>query len=155
VAVIGIQGSGRNANALEAVDMRTAIMLLTLALLWGCATSKPTEDELLTHVGVIHSKEVVDPEELRSEERVSTGVSASVGSGSGFAIGLGFLFSPWSDSSSEKPPVRYEVELVGGEPMTVYHESDLFEVGDCVEITSLIDDDESQPTMKRLKDGCK
>jgi hypothetical protein len=134
--------------------MRPAIMLLTLALLYGCATSKPSEADFVTRIGVIVAKEVVDLEAGNSNTRTNTSVSVGASSGGGFAIGLGFLLSPSSRSSDENPPVRYRVELLDGEQMTVFHESNLFEVEDCVEITSLAGDDQNPPIMKRIKGGC-
>jgi len=134
--------------------MRSAIMLLTLALLYGCATSKPSESEFVTRIGVIVGKEVVDLEAGSNDTRVDKSVSVGVSSGGGFAIGLGFLLSPSSRSADENPPVRYRVELMDGGQMTVFHESNLFEVEDCVEITSLAGDDQNPPIMKRIKGGC-
>lgn len=134
--------------------MRSAVMLLTLALLYGCATSKPSESEFVTRIGVIVGKEVVDLETGGNETRTSTSVSVGASSGGGFGIGLGFLLSPSSRSSDENPPVRYRVELMDGEQLTVFHESSLFEVDDCVEITSLAGDDQNPPIMKRIKGGC-
>ena len=136
--------------------MRILILMLGLALLQGCASRGGGDDaELITRVGVITAREVVDAEEIHRHRQVTTGVSVSSGTGgSGVSIGLGFLFSPWSSSSSSRPPVRYQVELLDGEQVTVYHESDLFEVDDCVEITSRADDDRDPPIMRRLKNGC-
>ena len=134
--------------------MRFTIMLLILAFLYGCASRQASEAEFVTRIGVIVGKEVVDLEAGSSETRTRTSVSASVSSGGGFAIGLGFLLSPSSRSSDENPPVRYRVDLMDGEQMTVFHESNLFEVEDCVEITSLAGDDQNPPLMKRIKGGC-
>ena len=134
--------------------MRSAIMLLTLAFLYGCATSQPSEADFVTRIGVIVAKEVVDLEAGNSNTRTNTSVSVGASSGGGFAIGLGFLLSPSSRSSDENPPVRYRVELMDGGQMTVFHESNLFEVEDCVEITSLAGDDQNPPIMKRIKGGC-
>ena len=134
--------------------MRSAIMLLTLALLYGCASSQPSESELVTRIGVIVGKEVVDLEAGSTQNRTTTAVSVGASSGGGFAIGLGFLLSPSSRTSDETPPVRYRVDLMDGEQMTVFHESNLFEVEDCVEITSLVGDDQNPPMMKRIKGGC-
>ena len=135
--------------------MRSAIILLTLALLSACAASSPAENESeLTRIGVIKGKEVVDPENAGSDKKVNTSVHASVSSGGGVSIGLGFLVSALSGGTSEDHPVRYQVELLDGEQITVYHESDLFEVEDCVEIKSLASDDKKPPLMKRIKGGC-
>jgi hypothetical protein len=128
-------------------------MLLTLALLCGCTSKQPAESEFVTRIGVIVGKEVVDLEAGGTETRTSTGVSVSASSGGGIGIGLGFLLSP-GRSKDEKPPVRYRVELLDGERIEVFHESDLFEVDDCVEINSLAGDDENPPMMKRIKGGC-
>ena len=135
--------------------MRSAIILLTLALLSACAASSPAENESeLIRIGVIKGKEVVDPENAGSDKKVNTSVHASVSSGGGVSIGLGFLVSALSGGTSEDHPVRYQVELLDGEQITVYHESDLFEVEDCVEIKSLASDDKKPPLMKRIKGGC-
>ena len=136
--------------------MRPTIMMLTLALLYGCAANSAAENdtEFVTRIGVIKGKEVVDPENPGSDKQVNTSVHASVSSGGGLSIGLGFLISALSGGASPDHPVRYQVELLDGEPITVYHESDLFEVEDCVEISSMADDDETPPLMKRIKDGC-
>jgi len=136
--------------------MRSTIILLTLALLTGCAASSPTENdtEFVTRIGVIKGKQVIDPENAGGDKQTSTSVHASVSSGSGLSIGIGFLVSAMSGGSSEKHPVRYQVELLDGEPITVYHESDLFEVEDCVEISSMAGDNETPPLMKRIKGGC-
>ena len=134
--------------------MRSTIFLLSLMLLFGCAAKKPAEDDYVTRVGVVKSKAVVDPEQARSQGRVNTSVSASVSSGGGFSIGLGFLLGSWSKGAAEKPAVRYVVELADGEQVTIYHESDLFEVEDCVEIRSIPGDDRNPPQMKRSPGAC-
>ena len=134
--------------------MRAVTFLLTLLMLAGCAASQPSEDDYLTRIGFITVKEVVDPEASGAKRNVTTGVSASVSSGGGLSIGLGVLLGSMSSSSPAQPPVRYRVELKGSEQITVFHESDLFEVGDCVEIRLLPGDDEKPPQMKRLKQGC-
>ncbi|MCP4331476.1 MAG: hypothetical protein GY785_02380 [Gammaproteobacteria bacterium] len=134
--------------------MRSTIMLLTLTLLYGCASSQPSETEFVTRIGIIVGKEVVDLEAGGTDTRTNTSVSVGASSSGGFAIGLGFLLSPSSRSSDENPPVRYRVELMDGEQLTVFHESSLFEVEDCVEITSLVGDDQNPPIMKRIKGGC-
>ena len=136
--------------------MRSTIMLLMLALLTGCASSSATENdaEFVTRIGVIMGKQVIDPENPGGDKQTNTSVHASVSSGSGLSIGLGFLVSAMSGGSSEKHPVRYQIELLDGEPITVFHESDLFEVEDCVEISSMAGDEETPSLMKRIKDGC-
>ena len=52
--------------------MRSAIMLLTLTLLYGCASNQPSEAEFVTRIGVIVGKEVVDLEAGGTETRTST-----------------------------------------------------------------------------------
>jgi hypothetical protein len=105
-------------------------------------------------MGVIKSREVVEPEQASGEKRVNTSVSASVSSGSGVSIGIGVLLGAMG-SGPAKPSVRYSVELLNGETVTVYHESDQFETGDCVAIRSLPGDEKNPPQMKRTPDGCR
>jgi len=137
--------------------MRSAIVLMILALLIGCASGNPTADqsEIITHIGVIKSKEVIEPENAGSGRQTNTSVHASVSSGGGFSIGLGFLVSALSGGSTASQPVRYQVELVDGEQLTIFHDSDLFEVEDCVEVSTPVGDSKKPPMMKRLKEGCR
>jgi hypothetical protein len=124
--------------------VRFTIILLTLALLCGCAGSSPSEGDVesITRIG-------------GSDKKVNTSVHASVSSGSGLSIGPGFPLSYLSGGKSEIHPLRYQVELVDDEQITVYHESDRFEVDDCVEMTSLVGDDKTPPLMKRIQGGCR
>jgi hypothetical protein len=135
--------------------MRVVAILLSLALVSACASSKPPQDgaEFVTRIGVITGKEVVEPEDAGVESQVSSGASVSMSSDTGFSIGIGWIL-PLFASSSETVPVRYHVELLDGEQITVYHESNLFEVDDCVEISSLAGDDKNPPLMKRIVGGC-
>jgi hypothetical protein len=136
--------------------MRSWIVLSIVFLLCDCASTSPAlkDTELVTRIGVIASKEVVDLEDSRNESRVNTSVSASVSSGGGLALGLGFLMSSLFIDTAENPPLRYRVDLLEDEQICVFHHSDLFEVGDCVEISTLADDDSTPPMMKRSKDAC-
>ena len=134
--------------------MRIPVLLSCVVLLAACATGQPgADDEFVTRVGVITGKEVVELEQAKRQSQVTTGVSIS--SGGGVSIGIGFLVSSLFGGSADKAPVRYHVEVLGGERITVYHESDVFQVGDCVEVSSLVnDDDKNPPLMKRIQGGC-
>ena len=50
--------------------------------------------------------------------------------------------------------MRYEVELTDGGQITIYHDSQDFEIEDCVEIAVYPDEEKHPPTMKRNKGGC-
>jgi hypothetical protein len=140
-------------NRLEVDDLRFAILLLTLMLLGGCAASKPAENEFVTRVGVIKGKEVVDPEQAQSSNtHVSSGISVS--SDRGVSVGIGVLLGSLGGGSSAELSVRYHVDLMGGEQITIYHESDQFLAGDCVEIRSVPGNDSYPPQMKRIAGGC-
>jgi len=136
--------------------MRYSSLLLAVVLVFGCSSKKPTEDEaeIITRVGVIIAKEDVNMEQVEEDSKVRTTVYGSVSSGSGVSIGMGFLLSPFFSSDSDRDPVRYEVDLKDGGQITVYHESQDFEVDDCVEITIYPDEEKNPPAMKRDKGGC-
>ena len=133
--------------------MRYAITLLTLLLLIGCASGPSSDGGFVTRHGVIVGKEVIMVEESSSQTQVDSSVSVGVSSGRGLSIGLGFWLSP-AFRSSQSPPVRYRIQLLDEEEMVVYHESHLFEVDDCVEISYLAGDDRNPPIMKRIEGGC-
>jgi hypothetical protein len=136
--------------------MRYSSLLLTAVLAFGCSSKKPTEDEaeIITRVGLIIAKEDVNMEQVEKDSKVRTTVYGSVSSGSGVSIGLGFLLSPLFSSEPDRDPVRYEIDLKDGGQITVYHESQDFEVDDCVEITIYPDEEKNPPAMKRDKGGC-
>lgn len=136
--------------------MRILILILIALLAFGCSSKKAVVEkaQAITKFGIITAKEEVDMEAVEKESRVRTSVYASVSSGGGVSIGLGFLLSPFFSSESEEDAVRYQVEFLDEGEITIYHLSHQFEVDDCVEITVYPNEDENPPTMVRSKDGC-
>lgn len=136
--------------------MRNIILLVSTLLVFGCSAKSPTEDEseIITRVGLIIAKEDVNMDQVEKDSKVRTTVYGSVSSGGGVSIGLGFLLSPFFSADSERDPVRYEVDLKDGGQITVYHESQDFEVDDCVKITIYPNEEKNPPAMKRDRGGC-
>ncbi|MCP4876787.1 MAG: hypothetical protein GY896_15110 [Gammaproteobacteria bacterium] len=136
--------------------MRHLILLSITLLAVACSSRTVHENQadIITRTGAIIAKEDVNLNEVEAESRVNTSVHASVSTGRGVSIGLGFLLSPFFSADDDSKPVRYEVDLQDGGQITIFHESRDFEVDDCVEITSFPDEQEHPPTMKRNKDGC-
>lgn len=135
--------------------MRILILLLA-ALISACASKAPREDaaDVITRYGVIVAKEAVAIEDARRDTRTRTSVHASVSTGGRVSIGIGVLFSQLFSGSEQAEPVRYEVRLIDGGEMTIYHDSHDFEVDDCVEIRVYPDERKNPPTMQRSKDAC-
>ncbi|UCH40281.1 MAG: hypothetical protein JSU67_00825 [Gammaproteobacteria bacterium] len=140
--------------------MRFPIILLSVILLFACASKKPQEGdkaEIITRVGMIAAREDVSMDDVERDTRSSTSVYGSVSSGSsgsGMSIGIGVLLSSIGSGGSDPEPVRYEVNLIEGGQMTIYHDSRDFEVGDCVQITIHPDEKKHPPTMRRKESGC-
>lgn len=140
--------------------MRIPIILLSVILLFACGSKKPQahdKAEIITRVGVIAAREDVSMDDVERDTRSSTSVYGSVSSGSsgsGVSIGIGVLLSSIVSDGSDPEPVRYEVNLIEGGQMTIYHDSGDFEVGDCVQITVHPDEKKHPPTMQRKEGGC-
>jgi len=137
--------------------MRYSLLILSVFLIAACSTRNTAHEDadIITKVGLIRAKDDVSMQQVEQDsKRVSTSVHARVSSGGGFSIGLGFLFSQLGTGGSDIDPVRYEVELLDGGQMTIYHDSRDFEVDDCVEIIVHPDEKKHPPTMKRNKGGC-
>ena len=135
--------------------MRLVTLLLICLLLPACAGKSPREgDEWIDKTGRISAREIVNLDEAGSKNKVKTSVHASVSSGGGLSIGLGFLLSPLFSGNAEQEAVRYEVDLLDGETMTIYHESRRFEVGDCVRISIKPKAEDEPPKMERVKGAC-
>lgn len=136
--------------------MRYSLILISALLLFGCSSKSTHEAEVIIKIGVIAAKEDVNMDDVEKERstRGRTSVYGSISSGGGVSIGIGFLLSPFISGGSDPDPVRYEVNLIDGGQMTIYHDSQDFEVDDCVKITVHPDEKKHPPTMKRNKDGC-
>ena len=135
--------------------MRNVILMMILVLGTACSSKTAVEDkDQITKFGLITEKEEVDMDQVKKESKTKTNVYASVNSGGGVSIGIGFLVGLLGSDEPEENPVRYEINLLDGSVITIYHMSRLFEVDDCVEITLHEDEEENPPSMERSKDGC-
>ncbi len=136
--------------------MRYSILLLSALLAFGCSSKTPSEDdaEVIIKMGVISAKEDASLNDVEKDATSTTSVYGSVSSGGGVSIGLGFLLGSFSSSDSDRDLVRYEVDLKDGGQFTIYHDSQDFEVDDCVEIIVHPDEDKYPPTMTRKKGAC-
>lgn len=137
--------------------MRFSFILISTLLVFGCSSKSPqeTDAEVIVKVGTIAARQDVDMNQVETGTgSTRTSVYGSISSGGRVSIGLGFLLGGFSSGSSDPEPVRYEIELVDGGQMTIYHVSKDFEVGDCVKITVHPDEKKYPPTMKRNKGGC-
>jgi len=132
------------------------LLLLGLSLIVGCSAKSTGEagDEVITRVGVIADKQDVSMDEVETGTRGRTSVYGSISSGGRVSIGIGVLFSSILSGGSDPNPVRYEIDLLDGGQMTIYHDSRDFEVDDCVKITVHPDEKKHPPKMQRNKDGC-
>jgi len=135
--------------------MRILSLLLGVLLLASCASkSGPGKDsEVVTHIGQITSKQEATRDEV-SDSGLNTSIHVSASSGGGVSIGIGFLISKMLSGGSSQPPMRYEVELLDGESMTIFHDSRDFEVDDCVEISVYPEKQKKPPRMQRSEGSC-
>ncbi len=135
--------------------VRSILPWLVALLLGGCAAGgTPPQDELVVLAGIVVDRQLVDTGEARSKTRVDTSIHATVSSGGGFAIGLGFLLSPFLSSDEVKQAMRYDIDLIDGDRMTVYHDDRGFYPGDCVEIRVHPNQDRYPPTLRRNPAAC-
>ncbi len=137
--------------------MRFTLLVLSVLLVAACSSKNAAHEDagVVTKVGLIKARDDVSMQQVEEERsRVNTRISVGASSGGGVSVGLGFLFSQFGSKSSETDPVRYEVELIDGGQMTIYHDGSDFEIDDCVEITLHPDEEKHPPTMKRNKGGC-
>ena len=135
--------------------MRTITLLLGVILLAGCASKSTAgkDSEVVTHIGEITSKQEATRDEVR-DSGLNTSIYVSASSGGGVSVGIGFLLSKMLSGSNDQPPIRYEVELLDGESMTIYHDSRDFEVDDCVAISVYPEKREKPPRMQRSEGSC-
>ena len=139
--------------------LRNALMACLLLSAAACSSksSQPSEPPVVKF-GVIADKQDYSQDQVESgsSSRGSTSVYGSISSGGrvSIGVGIGVLLGSSSSSSSAAQPVRYDVDLLDGGQITIYHESTNFEVEDCVRITVYPDEQKHPPEMERSKDGC-
>ena len=116
--------------------MRRWLLVLMLMLATAC-TSKavPENTEVVTKFGLITAKEEVELGQVEQSSKTRTSVYGSVSSGGGIRIGVGFLVGLFDSEQLEEDPIRYDVKLLDGSEIEIYHLSRNFEVDDCVMIT--------------------
>ena len=135
--------------------MRHCFLALLLMLGTACAGKSAQENEATaTKFGLISSKQEADPEQVEKDSKTRTSVFASFSSGGGVSVGLGFLVGLFDSGETEENPIRYQINLLDGSEITIYHLSRHFEVNDCVVITMHEDMEQNPPSMERSKDGC-
>jgi hypothetical protein len=136
--------------------LRVLVLLVAVLLGVSCGGKQTGAEraEPITEFGTIIAKEAVEIETVERETRTNTSFHASISSGGGVSIGLGFLLSPFKSSQTVENPIRYQIKLRDGNEVTIYHLSSLFEIGDCVEITAYPDEETDPPEMVRSKQGC-
>ncbi len=135
--------------------MRTILFLLCMMLIPGCSSRSAADkdSDVVRHIGQITSKQEVTADEVKNSG-LNTRVYASVSSGGGVSIGIGFLVSKILSGSNDPAPIRYEVELLDDESMTIYHDSRDFEVDDCVTISVYPEKQKKPPSMRRSEGAC-
>ena len=134
---------------------RNILLVIVVALGGGCATTSPPPDaEAIVKLGRISERSRVSVDEARSRTAVNTNIYASVSSGGGISIGLGFLLSPFRSDDLSKRPIRYRIDLLDGDRMTVYHDDPDYGPGDCVEIRVYRDGNRYPPSLRRKPGAC-
>ena len=136
--------------------MRLLIVILVSISVLGCSakSSRENEAEVIQKLGLITAKQDSSRDEIERDSGVRTSVYGSFSTGGNVSIGIGFLLNPFFSSDSDATPLRYEVDLLDGDQITIYHRSGDFEIGDCVLISVFPDEDKNPPTMKRRKGEC-
>ncbi len=137
--------------------MRNALLasLLLFAAACGTRSSQPPEPPIVKF-GVIAAKKDASQDQVQSATRGNTSVYGSISTGGrvSIGVGIGVLLGSIGAGSSDPQPVRYDIDLTDGGQITIYHESQLFEVDDCVRITVYPDEQKRATEMERSKEGC-
>ena len=131
-----------------------AFLVGTVALVAGCSNKSVGETEFTRVTGLITDLEFVDSSELKKEtSKSNTRISASVSSGGGVSIGIGFLLPLLSGSDDDETLVRYTIKLAEEDELVIYHPDQSFIIGDCIDIIEEEGSDEP-PELQLSVDSC-
>ena len=127
------------------------LSLISLSLL-GCGSTGSTSGHMTVDSGILQAAGIIRAREILDLKTIDTSTSSEVTGVEGKSFGLEYLSSGSGYKSSTA--IRYDIELIEGNFLTVYSESWRYRVDDCVSVIINLDDDKIPPDIFLNNNDC-
>ena len=106
------------------------------------------ESGVLRATGIIKAREIFDLKKLENTSSTETAVADDN------TFGLEYLTKASSSGYRSSTAIRYDIELLGGNFLTVYSEAWRYRVDDCVSVIIDLEDNKTPPVIFLNNNDC-
>jgi hypothetical protein len=132
--------------------MRFWILSLVSLSLLGCGSTGSTSGQMTVDSGILQAAGIIRAREILDLKTIDTSTSSEVTGVEGKSFGLEYLSSGSGYKSSTA--IRYDIELLDGNFLTVYSEAWRYRVDDCVSVIINLEDDKTPPDIFLNNNDC-
>jgi len=133
-------------------SMRFWILCLVSLSLSGCASSGSTSGQLKVESGILQATGIIKAREILDLKNIDASRSSEASGTEGQSFGLEYLSSGSGYKSSTA--IRYDIELLEGNLVSVYSESWRYRVDDCVSVIINLEDNKTPPVIFLNNNDC-
>jgi len=127
------------------------LSLISLSLL-GCGSTGSTSGQMTVDSGILQATGVIRAREILDLKTIDTSAGSDAAGVEGKSFGLEYLSSGTGYKSSTA--IRYDIELLEGNLLTVYSEAWRYRVDDCVSVIINLDDNKTPPVIFLNNNDC-
>ena len=132
--------------------MRFWILCLVSLSLSGCGSTGSTSGALKVESGILQATGIIKAREILDLKTIDSGSSSKASGIEGKSFGLEYLSSGSGYKSSTA--IRYDIELLEGNLVSVYSESWRYRVDDCVNVIINLEDNKTPPVIFLNNNDC-
>jgi len=132
--------------------MRFWILSLVSLSLLGCGSTGSSSGQMTIDSGILQATGIIRAREILDLKTIDTSTSSEATGVEGKSFGLEYLSSGTGYKSSTA--IRYDIELLEGNFLTVYSEAWRYRVGDCVSVIIKLDDNKTPPVIFLNNNDC-
>jgi hypothetical protein len=133
-------------------SMRFWILCLVSLSLSGCGSAGSTSGQLKVESGILQATGIIKAREILDLKKIEVGSSSEASDIEGQSFGLEYLSSGSGYKSSTA--IRYDIELLEGNLVSVYSESWRYRVDDCVSVIINLEDNKIPPVIFLNNNDC-
>jgi hypothetical protein len=137
-----------------AYGTRIRFLILFLPGLWlvGCGSTGSSSSQTEIDSGILRATGIIKAREILDLKTIDANTSSEVAGVEGKSFGLEYLSSGTGYKSNTA--IRYDIELLDGNLLTVYSETWRYRVDDCVNLIINLEDKKTQPVIFLNKNDC-
>ena len=132
--------------------MRFWIFSLVSLSLLGCGSTGSTSGQMTIDSGILQATGIIKAREILDLKTIDASTSSEMAGIEGKSFGLEYLSSGKGYKSSTA--IRYDIELLEGNLVSVYSESWRYRVDDCVSVIINLEDNKTPPVIFLNNNDC-